>query len=146
MTAAEVLALVLALAALLVALLALFRASAALAAKARLEAFIRAAQQTDIQVLFLKMSAGRYNFTLSNRGASTARNVRLQLLDELPPAQDPLRDAGNRLPVPQLDPGGYYQIPVAMDEHMPMHFRLQVAWTNAGGLESVKEVALNLIH
>ena len=145
MTVIEIISLVVAVAALLVAVLALTRASAATQARAQLEAYIRAAQQTDIQVLFLKMSAGHYNFTLANRGGSPARNIRLQMLDKVAPAHDPLQQAGNKLPVPRLDPGGYYQIPVAVGADTPTHFRLRVDWINAGGMESTKEVALNLI-
>ena len=100
---------------------------------------------TDVQVLFLKKSAVQYNFTLANRGGSSARKIGLRLIDDLPPERDPLRDAGNRLPVAQLDPGGYFQIPVAVDENTPTHFRVRVTWTNAGGLETVKEIPLNLI-
>ena len=145
MTVIEIISLVVAVAALMVSILALARASAATQAKAQLEAYLQASQQTDVQVLFLKMSAGHYNFTLANRGGSPARNIRLQVLGDISPTHDPLAQAGNRLPVPQLDPGSYYQIPVAVGPDTPTHFRLRVDWTNAGGLDSVKEVALNLI-
>jgi hypothetical protein len=141
----EIASLATALVALVLSVLALARASAATEARAQLEAYLRAAQQTDIQVLFLRKAAGQYNFTLANRGASAARNINLSTLGDVPPAADPLANAGDRLPVPQLDPGGYFQIPVAVTGDMPAHFRLRVSWTNAGGLESVKEVALNLI-
>lgn len=145
MTNGEILILLVALGAFAVSVLAYARASAALQGRALFEDFVRTQQQTDVQVLFLKKSAVQYNFTLANRGGSSARNIGLRLIDDLPPERDPLRDAGNRLPVPQLDPGGYFQIPVAVDGNTPTHFRLRVTWINAGGLESVKEVALNLI-
>jgi hypothetical protein len=141
----EILALLVACAALAVAVLAWTRASAALQARAELKAYIEAQQQTDIQVLFLKRAAGQYNFTLANRGASSARGIELRVVDELPRDQDPLRHAAERLPVRQLDPGGYYQIPVEVDARTPSHFRVRVKWTNAGGAESVKEIPLNLL-
>ncbi|MDP2326431.1 MAG: hypothetical protein Q8N51_20735 [Gammaproteobacteria bacterium] len=145
MTSVEMLILLVALAAFAVAVLAYVRASAAVHARAALEAYILAQQQTDIQVLFLKKSTGLYNFTLANRGTSSARDIGLRLLDDLPAASDPLRDASDRLPVGQIDPGGYFQIPVPVDERTPTHFRVRVTWTNAGGLKSLKEIPLNLI-
>lgn len=145
MSSVEIVILLLAVGALVMALLAFVRANAALQARAALEAWIREQQQTDIQVLFLKKSGGQYNFTLANRGASSARNIGLKLLDELPAEISPLRAAGPQLPVRQIDPGGYFQIPVALAEGTPTTFRVQVSWINAGGLESVKEVPLNLI-
>lgn len=145
MTNVEILILLVALAAFTVAVLAYVRASAAVHARAALEAYIRAQQQTDIQVLFLKKSTGLYNFTLANRGTSSARNIGLRLLDDIPAASNPLRDASDRLPIGQIDPSGYFQIPVPVDARTPTHFRVRVTWTNAGGLESVKEIPLNLI-
>jgi hypothetical protein len=146
MSGAELLAVTLALAALATAIAAFSRASTASRARAELGEFIRAQQQTDIQVLFLKRASGQYNLTLANRGASSARNIVLQVLDDLPAARNPLRDAGGRLPVPQLDPGGYFQLPVPVDEQTPTHFRLRARWTNAGGLETVKDIPLNLLE
>jgi len=145
-TSIEILILLVALAGFTVAVLAYVRASAAVHARAALEAYIRAQEQTDIQVLFLKKSTGQYNFTLANRGTSSARNIGLQLLDDIPAAHDPLRDASDRLPVGRIDPGGYFQIPVPVDDRTPTHFRVRVTWTNAGGLESAKEIPLNLIN
>ena len=135
----------LALAALLVALLALSRASAALRSRDQVEAFIRDPQQTDIQVLFLKMDAGQYNFTLANRGGSAARQISLELLDDLAPEVDPLAGTGDQLPVRQIDPGGFFQIPVAVAAGTPRSFRVRVSWVNAGGLQSEKEVPLSLM-
>ncbi|MDJ0928806.1 MAG: hypothetical protein QNJ73_14300 [Gammaproteobacteria bacterium] len=145
MTVPEILSLVAALAALLVALLALSRATAALQARAQVEAFMRDSMQTDVQVLFLKMDAGQYNFTLSNRGSSAARNIDLAIIDDVPAAHNPLTSAREQLPVKQLDPGGYVQIPVAVDADTPKNFDLKVSWVNAGGLETVKDVPLNLL-
>lgn len=145
MTIIEILSLVLAVAALLVALVAFSRASAALRSRDQLEAYIRDQQQTDIQVLFLKMDADKYNFTLANRGGSVARNIHLAMLDEVAPEVSPLTSAQPQLPVRQIDPGGYVQIPVAVSDDTPRNFRLKVSWTNAGGLETDKEVPLNLL-
>lgn len=145
MTPVEALSLLLAIAALLVALLAYSRAAAALRSRDQVEAFIRDQQQTDVQVLFLKMDEGQYNFTLANRGASSARNIALEMLDDVPAAASPLTSARSQLPVRQLDPGGYVQIPVTVTPDTPYNFRLKVSWTNAGGLETDKEVPLNLL-
>jgi hypothetical protein len=145
MSTAEILSLVLAVAALLMAIVAFSRASAALRSRDQVEAFIRDQQQTDIQVLFLKMDAGKYNFTLANRGGSVARNIRLEMLDDVAPAASPLTSAGAQLPVRQIDPAGYVQIPVEVGADTPRNFRLKVSWTNAGGLETEKEVPLNLL-
>jgi hypothetical protein len=145
LNAPDILSLVLAVAALLVALVAFSRAGAALRSRDQVEAFIRDQQQTDIQVLFLKMDAGQYNFTLANRGGSSARNIHLETLDDVPAAHDPLTGAAGQLPVPQIDPGGYFQIPVTVTAETPRSFRLKVSWTNAGGLPSEKTVPLNLL-
>lgn len=145
MTPVEIASLATALVALLLSALALARASAATEARAQLEAYLRAVQQTDVQVLFLKKSTGQYNITLANRGASAARKIGLQTLGDVAPEADPLAGASNQLPVPQLDPGGYFQIPVTVTGDMPSHFRVRVSWTNAGGLETVKDIALSLI-
>ncbi len=145
MTTAEILSLLLAVAALLVAIVAYTRASAALRSRDQVDAFIANQQQTDVQVLFLKMDEGKYNFTLANRGGSVARNIRLEMLDDVPPAASPVTSAAAQLPVRQIDPGGYVQIPVAVSDDTPRNFRLQVSWTNAGGLETDKEVPLNLL-
>jgi len=144
-TTAEILSLLLAMGALIVAILAYSRASTALRAREQVEAYIRDQQQTDIQVLFLKMDEGRYNFTLANRGGSSARGVNLEMLDEVPEAVSPLTSARAQLPVRQLDPGAYVQIPVEVSGDTPRNFRLKVSWTNAGGLETDKEVPLNLL-
>lgn len=145
MTTAEILSLILAVVAFLVAIVAYTRASAALRSRDQVEAFISNQQQTDVQVLFLKMDEGKYNFTLANRGGSVARNIRLEMLDEVPPALSPLTSAAAQLPVGQIDPGGYVQIPVEVSDETPRNFRLKVSWTNAGGLETDKEVPLNLL-
>ena len=145
MTTPEILSLLLAVAALIVAIAALSRASAALRSREQVDAFIRDQQQTDIQVLFLKMDAGQYNFTLANRGASSARNINLEMLDDIPADVSPLAGTQSQLPVRQIDPGGFFQIPVTVVESTPQSFRLKVTWTNAGGLESEKEVPLNLL-
>lgn len=145
MAPVEIFSLLLALAALLVALLAYSRAGAALRSRDQVEAFIRNQQQTDVQVLFLKTDAGHYNFTLANRGSSTARNIRLEMLDDMPADASPLTSASAQLPVRQIDPGAYVQIPVTVTDATPHNFRLRVSWTNAGGLETDKEVPLNLL-
>ena len=145
MTTPELLSLLLALAALLVAIFALTRANAAINARDRLEAYIRDQEQTDIQVLFLKMGDDSYNFTLANRGGSTARNINLKMLDDIPAEVSPLTSAQPQLPVRQLDPGAFFQIPVNVTDGTPRNFRLNVSWMNAGGLESEKEVPLNLL-
>lgn len=144
-TTAEILSLLLAMAALVVAILAYSRAATALRAREQVEAYIRDQQQTDIQVLFLKMDAGKYNFTLANRGGSSARNIRLEMLDDVPDTISPLTSASGQLPVRQIDPGAYVQIPVDVVDETPRNFRLKVSWTNAGGLETDKEVPLNLL-
>jgi hypothetical protein len=145
MSPIEIVLLILALAAVVLALFAFVRANAALQTRAALETWIREQQQTDIQVLFLKKSGGQYNFTFANRGASSARNISLKLLDDMPPEVSPLRNAAAQLPVRQIDPGSFFQIPVQLAAETPTNFRVQVSWVNAGGLESVKEVPLNLI-
>ncbi len=145
MTPFEILSLSLSLVALLVALAAFQRAGAAQIARAQVEAFLRNAQETDIQVLFLKMDAGHYNFTLANRGASAARNIELELVDTPPPGADPLATTREQLPVRQLDPGGYVQLPAQVSEATPHNFELCVRWVNAGGLQTEKTVAVNLL-
>jgi len=145
MTTAEILSLLLAVAALLLAIVAYTRASAALRSRDQVDAFIANQEQTDVQVLFLKMDEGKYNFTFANRGGSVARNIRLDMLDDVPPAASPLTSAATQLPVRQLDPGAYVQIPVEVSDDTPHNFRLKVSWTNAGGLETDKEVPLNLL-
>lgn len=145
MTTAEVLSLVLAAAAFLLAIVAYTRASTALRSRDQIEAFISNQQQTDVQVLFLKMDEGKYNFTLANRGGSVARNIRLEMLDDVPANVSPLTSAAAHLPVRQIDPGGYVQIPVQVTDDTPRNFRLKVTWTNAGGLDTDKEVPLNLL-
>jgi len=141
----EITSLLLSLAALLVAMAAFQRASAAKVAKAQVEAFLRNAQETDIQVLFLKMDAGQYNFTLANRGASAARQIELALVDPLPAGADPLAEARAQLPVSQLDPGAYVQLPAQVGDETPRNFDLRVRWINAGGLQSDKQVPVNLL-
>lgn len=145
MNVPEIISVAIAAIALLVACLALARASVAMQARAQLQAYLQSAQQTDIQVLYLKKSAGSYNFTLANRGGSVARNIRLRTVGEVSASCDPLAEAARSLPVPQLDPGSYFQIPVTVRPDTPSQFRLQVEWTNAGGLESTKEIALSRI-
>ena len=145
MTAYELASLVLSGLALLVAGVALSRASAATQARQQLENFIKAEQQTDLQVLFLKSSAERYNFTLSNRGSSTARNVNLEILDEMPVDAHPLAESQSQLPAKQLDPGGFFQISAQVGPDTPTHFTVRLTWNNADGSESVKELPVNLI-
>jgi hypothetical protein len=145
MTIFEILSLMLALGALVVSLLAYSRATSALRSRDQVEAYIRDQQQTDIQVLFLKMDEGKYNFTLANRGGSVARNIQLTLLDDVPASASPVTSAAAQLPVRQLDAGAYVQIPVDVHDETPRNFRLKVSWMNAGGLETDKEVPLNLL-
>jgi hypothetical protein len=146
LTNIEILTLALSGIALVVALMALSRASTAITAREQLEQFIKGKQQTDIQVLFLKTRAGHYNFTLSNRGSSEARNINLELVDDIPEPRNPLTSGRDQLPVPQLDPAGFFQVPAEVIEGTPTHFTVKLTWNNADGSQSVKDVPVNLIE